>query len=123
MAFYAEEWGHNHLGGMRRTCVKAGRDRILNHYSKGAVCAWLFRTMCGISVNGRNSFRIAPKPGGRCSFAESSYDSVYGLVSCRWEKDAEGNYHYTIQVPANTTATVELPGREAFIAEAGCWQY
>lgn len=102
---------------------KQGGIGSLNHYSKGAVCAWLFRTMCGISVNGRNSFRIAPKPGGRCSFAESSYDSVYGLVSCRWEKDAEGNYHYTIQVPANTTATVELPGREAFIAEAGCWQY
>ena len=36
----------------------------LNHYSKGAVCEWLFKTMCGIRSDGENHFIIAPKPGG-----------------------------------------------------------
>ena len=31
----------------------------LNHYSKGAVCEWLFGTMCGINVAGENRFTIA----------------------------------------------------------------
>ena len=36
----------------------------LDQYSKGAVCRWLFDTMCGIRVAGENHFIIAPKPGG-----------------------------------------------------------
>ena len=36
----------------------------LNHYSKGAVCEWLFSSMCGINVDGENHFVISPKPGG-----------------------------------------------------------
>ena len=36
----------------------------LNHYSKGAVCEWLFQTMCGIRVDGENHFTIAPRHGG-----------------------------------------------------------
>ena len=28
----------------------------LNHYSKGAVCEWLFRSMCGINIDGENRF-------------------------------------------------------------------
>ncbi len=36
----------------------------LNHYSKGAVCAWLFKTMCGIRIAEENHFVIAPRKGG-----------------------------------------------------------
>lgn len=54
----------------------------LNHYSKGAVCEWLFGTMCGINVAGENRFTIAPRPGGHFEFAEASYDSVYGKSPC-----------------------------------------
>ncbi|MBO4471471.1 MAG: family 78 glycoside hydrolase catalytic domain, partial [Clostridia bacterium] len=36
----------------------------LNHYSKGAVCEWLFDTCCGIRMDGENHFLIAPRPGG-----------------------------------------------------------
>lgn len=35
----------------------------LNHYSKGAVCEWLFKSMCGINVDGENRFVISPRPG------------------------------------------------------------
>ncbi len=81
----------------------------LNHYSKGAVCEWLFKTMCGIRVDGENHFRIAPRPGGSFTWAEAAYNSVYGKVECRWEK-LDGKTVYTVTVPANCEAEIELPG-------------
>ncbi len=83
----------------------------LNHYSKGAVVAWLFHTMCGIRVDGENHFTIAPRPGGHFSFARASYDSVYGMVESSWQR-TDGKTVYTVTVPANCTATVTVNGRE-----------
>ena len=48
----------------------------LNHYSKGAVCEWLFRSMCGINIDGETRFVIKPMPGGHFSFAKASYKSA-----------------------------------------------
>lgn len=80
----------------------------LNHYSKGAVCEWLFKTMCGIRIDGENHFTIAPKPGGNFSYAKASYNSIYGAVECGWEKTKVG-HQFRIVIPCNTTATVILP--------------
>lgn len=80
----------------------------LNHYSKGAVCRWLFDTMCGIRVDGKNHFIIAPCPGGSLTHAGASYNSVYGKVESRWEKTQDG-YQFTVTVPVNCSATVILP--------------
>ena len=83
----------------------------LDHYSKGAVCEWLFGDMCGIKVSGENEFTIAPKAGGKFTFAECEYQSGYGKVSCGWERQ-NGKTAYKIVIPANTTAKVILPGGE-----------
>lgn len=86
----------------------------LNHYSKGAVCQWIFSGMCGINMNGENHFRIAPKPGGKFTHARAVYQSVYGAVVSGWKKQEDGRYVYEITIPANTTARVVLPdGRES----------
>ncbi|MBR0211511.1 MAG: family 78 glycoside hydrolase catalytic domain [Oscillospiraceae bacterium] len=87
----------------------------LNHYSKGAVVAWLFHTMCGIRVDGENHFTITPRPGGRFTFARASYDSVYGTVESSWER-ADGKTVYTVTVPANCTATVTIDGVQQTLA-------
>lgn len=81
----------------------------LNHYSKGAVCRWLFDTMCGIHVDGENHFFIEPKPGGHFTYAKAEYMSVYGKIACGWEKTGNGIL-YTVVVPENCTALVRLPG-------------
>ena len=52
-----------------------------NHYSPGAVCQWLFDTVCGIRADGENHFLIAPVPGGTLTHAEASYKSLYGEES------------------------------------------
>lgn len=90
----------------------------LNHYSKGAVCQWLFKTMCGICVDGENHFTIAPKPGGSFTYARVVYSSIYGVVECGWEK-TEAGYRFKLRIPPNTTASVHLPGGEQYEADPG----
>lgn len=90
----------------------------LNHYSKGAVCEWLFKTMCGIRIDGENHFVIAPKPGGSLTHAKAVYHSIYGTVECGWEKTEEG-YLFRISIPANTMATFILPEGEQVELEPG----
>ncbi len=80
----------------------------LNHYSKGAVCEWLFTTMCGIRIEGENKFLITPKPGGKFTYASFVYDSIYGQVSSKWER-RDNNIIYTFTLPSNTSASLELP--------------
>ncbi len=80
----------------------------LNHYSKGAVLEWVFGSMCGINVEGENSFRIAPRPGGRFTYAWASYNSVFGVAESGWERK-DGKTVYTVKVPAGCTARILLP--------------
>ncbi len=81
----------------------------LNHYSKGAVCEWLFNTMCGINVGAKpNTFVIKPVVGGTFTYAKASYRSVYGTVESGWKRDGEKTV-YEVKVPCNCTAEIVLP--------------
>ena len=94
----------------------------LNHYSKGAVCAWFFNTMCGIRMDGENRFVIAPRPGGSLTHASASYVSVYGKVESKWEKTAH-DCTYTVTIPANCEAEVFLPDGSSHHQRAGTCTY
>ena len=96
-----------------------GGTDSLNHYSKGAMVEWLFTSMCGISVDGENHFRIAPKPGGHFTYAGARYNSIYGMIESRWERREDGRTAYHVTVPANCTAEVLLPGGTAETVGAG----
>ena len=95
----------------------------LNHYSKGAVCEWIFGTMCGVKIAGENQFLLAPKPGGHFSFARVEYKSIYGKVCSSWEKQADGSVVFRFVVPANTTANVVLPDGRNDVCIAGNYEY
>ena len=99
-----------------------GSIASLNHYSKGAVCEWLFKTMCGIRIYSENHFVIAPKPGGNFTYAKASYNSVYGTVKSGWEKKG-CNCTFRIQIPGNTTATVILPDGVCHTVTAGSYKF
>ena len=107
--------------------VKAGANTIWegwegidsrDHYSKGALCEWLFSEMCGIKVAGENKFTIAPQPGGTFTHAETKYLSAFGPVSCGWQKTEKG-WKYAVSVPANTTAELILPDGRKETLSAG----
>ena len=94
----------------------------LNHYSKGAVCEWLFRAMCGINVSGENHFVIKPLPGGHFTFASADYKSVFGEVKSGWKKEND-KYTYQITIPANCTADIILPNGEKHAVKAGEYSF
>ena len=90
----------------------------LNHYSKGAVCRWLFDTMCGIRTDAERHFTIAPRPGGSLTYASASYCSIYGKVESKWEKTDSG-YSFNVTVPANCEALIRLPNGSERIQTTG----
>lgn len=94
----------------------------LNHYSKGAVCSWLFESMCGINVSCENHFVIKPVPGGNFNYANAQYQSIYGLVKSGWQKTDDG-YKYTIKIPSNCTAKVILPSGKIYTQQTGVTIY
>jgi alpha-L-rhamnosidase len=86
----------------------------LNHYSKGAVGSWLYQVVAGIELGtpGYKHIRFRPRPGGGLTAASARYHSLYGEIASSWQM-RDGRFTLTITVPANTTATVFLPGAEA----------
>lgn len=83
----------------------------LNHYSKGAVCEWLFGEMCGIKIGGENEYIIEPKVGGSITYAECEYNGIWGKVSSAWKRE-NGKVTYIVSIPANATARAILPDGE-----------
>jgi alpha-L-rhamnosidase len=85
-----------------------------NHYSFGAVGAWMYNYSLGIdrdeNAPGFKHFILHPEPDptGQMTFAKGYYDSMYGRIESGWEiKD--NTCHYRFVVPANTSATVYIP--------------
>lgn len=87
----------------------------LNHYSYGAVCDFLFAGIAGIrpvwESPGYKHFLLKPLHGGSLTHASASFESLYGTIESSWEKTAQGIV-YRFKVPANTTATILLPGAQ-----------
>lgn len=94
----------------------------MNHYSPGAVCAFLYDTVCGIRAAGDRHFIIAPLPGGTLAYAKASWQSPYGLVESGWERSSAGTI-YRITIPANCTAEIRLPDGSKRTAVTGSHIY
>ena len=93
----------------------------LNHYSKGAVCEWIFGEMCGIKIGGENEYIIEPKIGGSITHASCEYNGVYGKVKSEWKRSDE-KIVCRITVPANVTVKAILPNGE-HILDCGVYEF
>ena len=92
------------------------------HYSFGAVCEWMFKTIAGIDTDGPayKHIIIRPRPDGRLAWAKTSYNSIRGKIATDWKikvRDDQGRRNETltlnVTIPANTTATVLVPTAKA----------
>jgi len=87
-----------------------------NHYAYGAVLAWMYGTMAGIREDlqapGFKHIILAPLPDKRVGHVEACYDSAYGKIASAWRYGTDGKWTWTFTIPANTTATVTVPGGE-----------
>jgi alpha-L-rhamnosidase len=93
--------------------VNPGEMTSFNHYALGAVADWLHRTVAGLGPDepGYRVLRIAPRPLSSFDHASTSLRTPYGPASVAWRREGD-EIVVTAEVPPNTTAVVDLPGRE-----------
>jgi len=100
-----------------------------SHYAFGAVAEWMFTTLAGIDTDGAGFAHIVIKPEPPSSssnpdrapidWAAARYDSIRGTIASRWKRTAE-SFELEATIPANTMATVYMPGRSAAdVTESG----
>jgi hypothetical protein len=51
---------------------------------------------------------VKPVTGG-LAFAEGAVPTVKGLIAARWEKEAGDHFRLSVEVPANTEASIYIP--------------
>jgi len=93
----------------------AGPGVSHNHFILGQVVEWLYKDLAGIDVDpagpGFGRILLRPQPVAGLAWVEASYDSRRGPIVVRWEHEG-GRFVLKATIPANTTATVQLPSRE-----------
>ncbi|MER6429651.1 family 78 glycoside hydrolase catalytic domain [Streptomyces sp900105245] len=81
-----------------------------NHYGLGSVGDFLYRYVGGLgpASPGYASLRIAPRPGGGLTSADTTYDTPFGTAASAWSVTGT-RLTLRVTVPANTFATVTVP--------------
>ncbi|MDO4284323.1 MAG: family 78 glycoside hydrolase catalytic domain [Eubacteriales bacterium] len=96
----------------------------LNHYSFGSIGDWIYQKIGGIRPlePGYKKILIRPLPTRTMPQVETSLESPYGTIACSLCY-ADGQMTVKVTVPANTTAVLELPGRERESIGSGEYSY
>lgn len=91
-----------------------------NHYAFGCVGDWMYRELGGIKAlaPGYKKIRVAPALDCGLSWAKVKEETPYGETCVEW-KIEEGRAAVSVQIPANTTAEIVLPGREKEVVGSG----
>ena len=91
----------------------------------GAIGQWLYQSVLGIRPDpagpGFKKFILAPQPdpASNLTSARGSYDSVRGRIVSDWTCE-NGRFALHAVIPANTTATVYVPAKNAHaVTESG----
>ena len=84
----------------------------MNHaFLGGAPGAWFYKYLAGISpaLPGYKEFSVKPYFAEDINWVSAKIDSPYGVISSEWARK-NGRIVVRVDVPANTTARVLLPG-------------
>ncbi|MGF6823768.1 alpha-L-rhamnosidase [Microbacterium sp. ZKA21] len=104
--------------------VNPGEMTSFNHYALGAVADWMHRVVAGLgpASAGYRTLRIAPRPLTTLDRASARHITPYGEASVAWRREG-GEIVVSALVPANTTATVSLPGTDEFVVGSGRFEW
>ena len=81
----------------------------LNHYAFGAVVEWIYAYAAGIRYDEAfKKFIVAPEPDRSIGYLKAEYESSYGRIVSEWTYNGD-RIEFYIEIPANTSATVNLP--------------
>jgi len=93
-----------------------------NHYSYGAIGAWMYTVIGGIDFDpsqpGYKHIVMHPRPGGGLTHATAELDSMYGRIRSSWTQE-NGRFAWQVNVPANTTATLYIPAKDLSLVTEG----
>jgi alpha-L-rhamnosidase len=90
----------------------------------GNLDAWFYQTLAGIrpAAPGFKKILIQPNVVGDLTWVKAHFDSPYGRIASEWK--IEGNQlTMDVTVPANTTATIVVPGKNGGTHEVGSGTY
>lgn len=95
-----------------------------NHFMLGAIDEWFFSSLGGIRLDpeqpGGRHLIICPQVLGDMTWVDCSTATLYGPVAVKWKLVGDGVFDMTLDLPANTSARVQLPGGgEAFEVGSG----
>jgi alpha-L-rhamnosidase len=81
---------------------------------------WFYRGLAGIRWDpenpGFNNVILRPEPVKSVDWVKCSFNSPYGRIVSNWKLE-DGLFTWDVTIPANTTATVYIPGKD--ITEGG----
>ena len=101
-----------------------------SHYSFGAVCEWMFRSLVGLETDGPGFQKIVIRPGPPGSeggnpgvkpidWVKATYRSPRGEIVVNWRQNGP-QFELETTLPANTSAVIHLPATSAeSILESG----
>lgn len=84
-----------------------------NHFMLGQIDEWFFKSLAGIQPKqddpGMQHFVIRPELVGDLKFVKASTETLYGKISVEWKRE-ENQFTLKVNVPANCSAEIYLPG-------------
>ncbi len=114
---FTKEHGFEGANGKNNAAMNS-----FSHYAFGAVMEWAFRTLAGIDAIDPGYARIRirprpPRPGSNperaaIDWVKADYESPRGPLQSHWRR-LDGGIELRVRVPANTTALVHVPARDA----------
>ena len=98
------------------------RSSSQNHFMLGQINEWFFHDLAGIQPDadepGFKKIIIKPAVVDGLTFARARYGSVHGKIVSAWTR-VGGKLTLDITIPANTTAVVHVPARDAASVSEG----
>jgi alpha-L-rhamnosidase len=90
----------------------------------GNLDAWFYQTLAGIrpAAPGFKKILIQPTVVGDLTWVKAHFDSPYGRIVSDWKIEG-GQLKMDVTIPANTTATIVVPGKNGGRHEVGSGHY
>jgi alpha-L-rhamnosidase len=99
--------------------IDAKSDISLNHIMFGEIGAWLYKGIAGIHPDvkqpGFKNVILAPHFVAGLNEFTATHDGPYGKIVSSWARTGNG-VTYKVTIPANSTATIQLPGGKAYLS-------
>ena len=100
--------------------INPGDMTSFNHYALGAVADWMHRTIGGLSATepGYAAVRVAPRPGGGLTWAETALETASGRIEVAWRVES-GTLSVQTTLPPGVSGVLSFEGEPDVVLAEG----